>query len=71
VCIRNRNNSNIGLRKRSVEAHIVGMLQENGTMSISQMETVAGDEYRLYLQVLREMIDNNAVINEKDKIRLP
>jgi len=47
------------------------MLQENGPISISQMETVAGDEYRLYLQVLREMIDNNAVINDKDKIRLP
>ena len=71
VCIRNRNNSNIGLRKRSVEAHIVRVLQENGTMGISQIETVAGDEYKLYLQVLREMIDNNAAINEGDKIRLP
>ena len=71
VCIRNRNNSNIGLRKRSVEAHIVRLLQENGTMGISQIETIAGDEYKLYLQVLREMIDNNAAINEGDKIRLP
>lgn len=71
VCIRNRNNSNIGLRKRSMEAHIVRLLQENGTMSISQIETVVSDEYKLYLQVLREMIDNNAAINEGDKIRLP
>ena len=71
VCIRRRNNSNIGLRKRAVEAHITGMLQERGEMTISAIETVAGDEYKLYLQVLREMIDNGAAICICDRIHLP
>lgn len=71
VCLRNRNNKNSALRKKSVAAHITGLLQENGEMSIAQIETLAADEYKLYLAVLREMIDNNEAICIKDKIRLP
>ena len=45
------------------------MLEENGEMTISDIEVSAGDEYKLYLQVLREMIDNSAVAIEGDKIK--
>ena len=70
VCLRKRNSSNLGLRKKAVESHITGMLQEKGEMTISQIETAAGDEYKLYLQVVREMIDNGAVICFSDTIHL-
>lgn len=70
VCIRNRNNSNLSARKKAVEAHIISILQDNGESTIAAIETAAGDEYKLYLQVLREMIDNYSVKCSGEKITL-
>ena len=69
VCIKKRNSSNYITRKKEVQAHIFAMLEEKGEMTISDIEASAGDEYKLYLQVLREMIDNSAVAIEGDKIK--
>ncbi len=69
VCIKKRNSSNYITRKKEVQAHIFAMLEEKGEMTISDIEALAGDEYKLYLQVLREMIDNSAVAIEGDKIK--
>ena len=69
VCIKQRNNSNSGTRKKEIEKHIFSILEEKGNTTIKEIETAAGDEYKLYLQVLREMIDNSAVAIEGDKIK--
>ena len=69
VCIKQRNNSNSGTRKKEIEKHIFSLLEEKGNTTIKEIETAAGDEYKLYLQVLREMIDNTAVAIEGDKIK--
>ncbi|MBQ6572873.1 MAG: RecQ family ATP-dependent DNA helicase [Bacteroidales bacterium] len=69
VCIKQRNNSNSGTRKKEIEKHIFSILEERGNTTIKEVETAAGDEYKLYLQVLREMIDNSAVAIEGDKIK--
>ena len=69
VCIKQRNNSNSGTRKKEIEKHIFSILEERGNTTIKEIETAAGDEYKLYLQVLREMIDNTAVAIEGDKIK--
>ena len=69
VCIKKRNSSNYITRKKEVQAHIFAMLEEKGEMTISDIEASAGDEYKLYLQVLREMIDNSAIAIEGDKIK--
>ncbi len=69
VCIKNRNNRNILLRKECVNAHIHSMLEERKEMLIKDIETIAGDEYKLYLQVLREMIDNYEVLIEGENIK--
>ena len=61
VCIRNRNNSNFSSRQLTVRKHILELLGKNGRMKIGQIETIAADEYKFYLQVLREMIDNGEV----------
>ena len=61
VCIRNRNNSNSSSRQLAVRKHILELLGKNGRMKIGQIETIAADEYKFYLQVLREMIDNGEV----------
>lgn len=61
VCIRNRNNSNFSSRQLAVRNHILELLGKNGRMKIGQIETIAADEYKFYLQVLREMIDNGEV----------
>lgn len=61
VCIRNRNNSNFSSRQLAVRKHILELLGKNGRMKIGQIETIAADEYKFYLQVLREMIDNGEV----------
>lgn len=61
VCIRNRNNSNFSSRQLAVRRHILELLGKNGRMKIGQIETIAADEYKFYLQVLREMIDNGEV----------
>lgn len=61
VCIRNRNNSNSSSRQDAVRRHILQMLGNGCKMRISEIEATAGDEYRLYLKVLREMIDNEDV----------
>ena len=69
VCIKKRNSSNSGARKKEIEKHIFSILEERGNITIKEIETTAGDEYKLYLQVLREMIDNSAVAIEGDKIK--
>lgn len=61
VCIRNRNNSNFSSRQLAVRRHILELLGKNDRMKIGQIETIAADEYKFYLQVLREMIDNGEV----------
>ncbi len=61
VCIRNRNNSNFSSRQLAVRKHILELLCKNGRIKIGQIETIAADEYKFYLQVLREMIDNGEV----------
>lgn len=61
VCIRNRNNSNSSSRQLAVRKHILELLGKNGRMKIGQIETIAADEYKFYLQILREMIDNGEV----------
>lgn len=69
VCIKKRNSSNYITRKKEVQAHIFAMLEEKGEMTISDIEASAGDEYKFYLQVLREMIDNSLVVNEGQYIK--
>ena len=69
VCIKKRNSTNSGARKKEIEKHIFSILEERGNTTIKEIETTAGDEYKLYLQVLREMIDNSAVAIEGDKIK--
>ena len=69
VCIKQRNSSNSGTRKKEIEKHIFSILEERGNTTIKEIETAAGDEYKLYLQVLREMIDNSEVAIEGDKIK--
>ncbi len=69
VCIKQRNSSNSGTRKKEIEKHIFSILEEKGNTTIKEIETAAADEYKLYLQVLREMIDNSAVAIEGDKIK--
>ncbi len=61
VCIRNRNNSNFSSRQLAVRKHILELLGKNGRMKIGQIETIAADEYKFYLQILWEMIDNGEV----------
>ena len=53
----------------SQKKHIFSILEERGNTTIKEIETAAGDEYTLYLQVLSEMIDNSAVAIEGDKIK--
>ncbi|MBR4089147.1 MAG: hypothetical protein IKK19_07615, partial [Bacteroidales bacterium] len=48
-------------RQLAVRKHILELLGKNGRMKIGQIETIAADEYKFYLQVLREMIDNGEV----------
>lgn len=61
ICIRNRNNSNSSSRQLAVRNHIHELLGKNGKMKIQDFETEAGDEYKFYLKVLREMIDNGEI----------
>ena len=69
MCIKQRNSSNSGTRKKEIEKHIFSILEERGNTTIKEIETAAGDEYKLYLQVLREMIDNSSVTNEGEMIK--
>lgn len=69
VCIKQRNSSNSSSRRKEIEKHIFSILEENGNTTIKEIETAAGDEYKLYLQVLREMIDNSSVTNEGEMIK--
>ena len=68
VCIRNRNNSNYSSRQDAVRRHILQMIGNGCKMRISEIETTAGDEYRLYLKVLREMIDSEEVYADGEYI---
>lgn len=70
VCLKRKNLSNPGERKKTVAARITGMLQENPGMKIAGIESAAGDEYPFYLGVLREMIDNNVVRCQGDSLSL-
>jgi hypothetical protein len=45
-------------------------LAENGKIKIITLETMAGEEYQLYLKVLRNLIDDNVVKIEDDVIYL-
>lgn len=67
VCIKKRNSSNFSSRSKIVKDHIFKLL-ENGKITVSDIETAAADEYKFYLKVLREMIDNNQVRAEGNTI---
>lgn len=72
VCLKNRNMGNLKQREKEVSGKIVSLLKENGgEMTISRLETLAGDEYSFYLKVLREMIDNGVVAISGDVFRIP
>ena len=58
--------------RKDAQKKILQLLENNGReMKISQLETAVGDEYPFYLKVLREMIDNNSVVNQGEIIRIP
>lgn len=69
VCIRNRNGSHESFRRKEVSAHIHSMIDNNGEIPISAIETAAGDDYSFYLKVLRDMIDNSTVSIEGNMIK--
>lgn len=71
VCIKMRNNRNQKGRRGEIAESIKQLLQQYGEMKISQLETIAADEYSYYLNVLREMRDNNLVVITGDLIKLP
>ena len=72
VCLKKRNMGNLREREKEVSGRIISFLKDRGgEMTISCLETLAGDEYSFYLKVLREMIDNGAVINNMESIRIP
>lgn len=71
VCIKMRNIRNQKGRRGEIADSIKQLLQQYGEMKISQLETIAADEYSYYLNVLREMRDNNLVVITGDMIKLP
>lgn len=62
VCIAKRNRNNFTEESENVKKHILQYAQDRQqSVSLSDIQTIAGDNYKLYLQVLRELADNGAV----------
>lgn len=59
VCLRKKQNENIQQARQRAAEHILQHLsgRSPATADIQEIEILAGDEYRLYLDVLRELID--------------
>lgn len=59
VCLRKKQNENILQARQRAAEHILQHLsgRSPATADIQEIEILAGDEYRLYLDVLRELID--------------
>lgn len=70
ICLRNRNRAGGNSRRKAVADHIKSLLTEKGKTTIADIETVARDEYQLYISVLREMIDNGEVYSNETSISL-
>ena len=70
ICLRNRNRAGGNFRRKAVADHIKSLLTEKEKTTIADIETVARDEYQLYISVLREMIDNGEVYSNETSISL-
>ncbi len=83
VCIKNRHSSDIKEARKEAASRIISYLSEKGgsgngnlpglsgdCVTVADIEIMAGDEYKLYLDVLREMADKSLVIIEGDSLRL-
>ena len=69
VCIRNRNRQNKKSKSTDIKKELLHMLDEKGVMTISQIETHAADDYKFYLNVMREMADDNEIVLDGDKVK--
>ena len=62
VCIAKRNRNNIAEVCESARKHILHYAKDRQqSVSLSDIQTIAGDNYKLYLQVVRELADNGTV----------
>ena len=62
MCIAKRNRNNIAEVCESARKHILHYANDRQqSVSLSEIQTIAGDNYKLYLQVVRELADNGAV----------
>ncbi|MEF9986216.1 MAG: ATP-dependent DNA helicase RecQ [Bacteroidales bacterium] len=71
ICINKRHNSNIVASREKAEQKIINYLSENKKdvpVKISDIEILAGDEYKLYLDVLRSLADRNRVAIRGDVV---
>ncbi len=61
VCLANKNSGNrTAVSKRIIE-HLQSCSRDGLSVEISDIQTIAGDNYKLYTEVLREMLDNGAI----------
>lgn len=73
VCLKNRHNENMIQARRDAEERIICYLLENNNKpaSISNLEILAADEYKLYLNVLRELADAGKIRIENEYVIFP
>ena len=74
VCIRRRNGAGGESSRNAAYNRIIDCIRqgaENGCfVNISDIQTIAGDDYKLYIDVLREMADKGIVNMDGEKITL-
>ena len=62
VCIAKKNRNNFAEESENARKHILQYAKDRQqSVSLSEIQTIAGDNYKLYLQVLRELADNGIV----------
>ena len=62
VCIAKKNRNNFAEESENARKHILQYAKDRQqSVSLLELQTIAGDNYKLYLQVLRELADNAAV----------
>ena len=58
VCLKNKRRKKIG--EKELRSNIIAILSE-GAISLDEFQKRAGHEYRLYIEILREMIDDEII----------
>ena len=62
VCIKNKNASNPDKKREIAHKAILDYFNINKKATLTEIEILGGEEYELYINIVRELVDNGVLL---------